>query len=784
MIPSVLAEQVERGVKDFLLTTFPITNPFFEGCLERLLAQKDALFRGPFLSMKLPFVPAASGPALFTEVLPPGWQPYRHQQRAFERLDTRTGLNTLVATGTGSGKTECFLYPILDHCLRNRGRRGIKAIVIYPLNALALDQSKRFAKAIHANPELHGYVTAGLYLGGQEAEASPVMTENQVITDRNAMRNAPPDILLTNYKMLDYLLVRAADLLLWRENGPETLRYLVLDELHTFDGAQGADLACLIRRVKERVKAPRGQVVCVGTSATLGDSGAEMARELAAYATRVFGEPFSEESLIGESVLTPDEFLKGCLIKYVQVAGYECKTELDPLRYGSTAEYVRVQARLWLGAGAPEGDEGRIALGLALRSHAFFRNLLTILEGRPKDIDTLLDEIEKQIPSFGHPDRDYLAMLLASFVTLVSEARVASPRGPEPLVQVRYQLWLRELRRMVSLVGPKPALAFAGDLKPEQLQRSLPVIHCRECGLTGWGGTVKDADNKLNTDLKEFYVQFFENSPHVVFVFPGNDVAPPQDRTEIPTWLCARCLRFERAHEAAKCLWCGAGPELSLSVWIPDTVERREAGNGQRARLEGTHDCPSCRAPGSLTIVGSRAASLTSVMISQIFASSFNADKKLLAFSDNVQDASHRAGFFGARTFTFNFRAALDAAVRDASGPLAFSCVTPRFLERWENDPRGQAWFLTTFLPPDMDWLQDYAELRENGKLPDGSNLPELVRRRLDWEIWSEYTVDCRIGRTLEKTGCSTLEVRSEILEPALESLLGASERNRRASRP
>jgi len=113
---------------------------------------------------------------------------------------------------------------------------------------------------------------------------------------------------------------------------------------------------------------------------------------------------------------------------------------------------------------------------------------------------------------------------------------VQGPCKPEPLVQVRYQLWLRELRRMVSLVGREPALAFAGDLKPEQLQHSLPVIHCRECGLTGWGATVKDADNKLNSDLKEFYVQFFENSPHVAFVFPGQDFAP-QEQTEIPIWL-------------------------------------------------------------------------------------------------------------------------------------------------------------------------------------------------------------------------------------------------------
>ena len=773
MIPSVIAEQVERGIKDFLRTTFPITNPFFEGCLDRLLDKKDQVFRGPFLGLKLPFVPAAGGKAYFPEVLPSGFQPYRHQQLAFERLDARAGLNSLVATGTGSGKTECYLYPILDHCFRNRGRKGIKAIVIFPMNALATDQAKRFAQAIYGNPELRSYVTAGLYLGGQELEASAVMTENQVITDRNAMRAAPPDILLTNYKMLDYLLVRAADLPLWQQNEPETLRYLVVDELHTFDGAQGADLACLIRRVKERVKTPAGQLISIGTSATLGDGSKATAQELAEYATRVFGEPFGDDSLIGESVLAPDEFLKGCLVKYVQIPGHEHKPELDPLQYETLEAYVRAQHRLWLGTeiGNWASSDWRISLGLSLKSHAFFRNLLTILEGRPKQAELLLDEIEKQIPSFGHPDRDYLSLLLASFVSLVSEARVQGPKKLEPLAQVRYQLWMRELRRMVSLVGPEPVLAFANDLKPEQLQRSLPVIHCRECGLTGWAGTVKDADNKLNSDLKEFYVQFFENSPHVAFVFPGQDFAPV-GQTEIPTWLCTQCLRFERAHEAAKCVWCGAKPELSIQVWMPeDHIKRREGEHGHRARLEGTHDCPCCGASGSLTIVGSRAASLTSVMITQLFSSTFNTDKKLLAFSDNVQDASHRAGFFGARTFTFNFRGALEKAVRDVDGPVPFTEVTRLFLEKWEQG-RDPARFVTAFLPPDMDWLQDYAELRAAGKLPDGSNLLALLRRRLDWEVWSEYTVDCRIGRTLEKTGCSTLEPRTAILEDALARLL------------
>ena len=83
-----------------------------------------------------------------------------------------------------------------------------------------------------------------------------MMTPDMVITHKNTMRTSPPDILLTNYKMLDYLLIRPGDYSLWKENGPETLKYLIVDELHTFDGAQGTDLACLIRRLKARVKSP------------------------------------------------------------------------------------------------------------------------------------------------------------------------------------------------------------------------------------------------------------------------------------------------------------------------------------------------------------------------------------------------------------------------------------------------------------------------------------------------------------------------------------------------
>ena len=216
-----------------------------------LKTNKGSVYHEPYVAVRLPFRVAAEMPTCF-EAIHPAYLPYVHQQKAFERLTGDDGRSTLVATGTGSGKTECFLYPILEYCYQHRGERGIKALIIYPMNALATDQAKRIAELIYGSDELRGNVTVGMYVGGQEHTPARTMSEHGVITDHETMLNNAPDILMTNYKMLDYLLVRPKDALLWQDNNSETLKYIAVDELHTFDGAQGTDLACLLRRLKRR----------------------------------------------------------------------------------------------------------------------------------------------------------------------------------------------------------------------------------------------------------------------------------------------------------------------------------------------------------------------------------------------------------------------------------------------------------------------------------------------------------------------------------------------------
>ena len=136
------------------------------------------------------------------------------------------------------------------------------------MNVLASDQAGRIASLIWNTSMLKGNVSVGLYVGGLDyGKGSPVMTENGAITNRDTMQKKPPDILLTNCKMLDYLLIRPDYTRIWSSDGcVSPLKYVAVDEIHTFDGAQGTDLACLLRRLKTRLRIPQGNLCCIGTS--------------------------------------------------------------------------------------------------------------------------------------------------------------------------------------------------------------------------------------------------------------------------------------------------------------------------------------------------------------------------------------------------------------------------------------------------------------------------------------------------------------------------------------
>ena len=546
MLPTILARQMKQGLSDYINTTFPITNPVFKGSIQRMLESPGAVFHPPYTAVRLPFRVAEDVGQPFESIRLP-FAPYLHQQRAFERIHGQ-GKSTLIATGTGSGKTECFLYPVLEYCYRHRGEKGIKAILVYPMNALAADQARRIAAAIHESGKLWGNVTAGMFVGGQDGKRSPAMGAHNLITDRETMRSSPPDILLTNYKMLDYLLVRPQDAALWKDNGPKTLKFMVVDELHTFDGAQGTDLACLIRRLKARLGTPKNHLVCVGTSATMG--GGDSKASMLDFAGKVFGEPFDEEAVITEDRLSAAEFFAGHEPDdFTLPAAKDVEKLIQLASEDSLEDYLHAALTAWLQAPLRHedafSDEARLELGERLMRHAFLQDALALMGDVPWQAAELIEHLRGQYPSL--LDLRQPEAALEALFALVSHARIGKPGKLRPFLTVQVQLWLRELARVVATVGNSKDIRFHvhNDLKEEEAAHTLPVINCRDCGETGWVSTANERGCYRLDDLNTFYNLFFRPSDknRVEMLFPYVD-----DGTPVPGFmknrLCPKCLHL------------------------------------------------------------------------------------------------------------------------------------------------------------------------------------------------------------------------------------------------
>lgn len=212
---------------------------------------------------------------------------YKHQTDAIKVASK--GHNYVLTTGTGSGKSLAYIIPIVDYVLKRGTGKGIKAIIVYPMNALANSQEGELQKFLYFGyPNNKGPVTFARYTGQERDEVRQQILAN------------PPDILLTNYVMLELILTRPFERPL--VEAAKGIQFLVFDELHTYRGRQGADVALLIRRAKDAFKA--ANVQCVGTSATVAGSGTyeEQQKEVASVASMVFGATVNPENVIGETL--------------------------------------------------------------------------------------------------------------------------------------------------------------------------------------------------------------------------------------------------------------------------------------------------------------------------------------------------------------------------------------------------------------------------------------------------------------------------------------------------
>lgn len=761
MLPSILAKQLQRGIEDYIKTTFPMTNEPFKGSVQNLLATKDSVYHEPYIAVRLPFRIASEMPTCF-ESIHPEYLPYVHQQKAFERLTGDDGRSTLVATGTGSGKTECFLYPILEYCYQHRGERGIKALIIYPMNALASDQAKRVAELIYNSPELRGNVTVGMYVGGQETAPSRMMSEHGVITDHETMLNSAPDILMTNYKMLDYLLVRPKDALLWQDNDAETLKYIAVDELHTFDGAQGTDLACLLRRLKRRLGIYDGYVCCIGTSATMGSK--ENSSSIVEYASEIFGEPFEKDSVITEDRLSAAEFFEGFPILHFDMPSSDDVVALNLFSEDDdSSAYLKKAVAAWFPKFALDvmSEEGRIELGSELMTHSFMQAVIRYTGGNYYQASRIIEELSVQYPKL-RENTDAVS-LVNSLFALVSHARSGVSGKLRPFLFVQVQLWMRELRRLVAKVDPvNVTYEIAYDLNALQAKEYLPVVNCRDCGITGWTTILNERNNATTTNLEAFYNRYFKADDKIVMMFPRSH----EERMfgTMPARLCPDCLQVIPGEEGSDlCPSCGAE---TIDILIPSPNKTTSGKNKQ-------YICPCCGSRRGISIMGLRSATEISASLSQMFASRFNDDKKTLAFSDSVQDAAHKAGFFNSRTWRFGLRTAIQKYCTDFGAGKSLAEFQEGFIEYWHKKMTAEE-FVSFFIPPNLTWKHAYEDMikdRKFGKDNQAKILMREIEQRLKYEIMLEYGLTGKIGRTLEKSGCSVISFMPEDISAIAEAV-------------
>jgi ATP-dependent helicase YprA (DUF1998 family) len=775
LLPTLQAARIRTSLVDYLTTTFGLTDGDARDGLDRFLSDPDTgMFKGPYVRLRLPFRPADDG---WRDTLDwyESFPPYGHQAAAFARLASATDGKwrrpqpTLVTTGTGSGKTEAFLCPILDHVLRARreGVTGTKALILYPMNALANDQAARLTKLLTTHSALAG-VTAALYTG-QTGPTRTTVTPDGLITDRAIIRDSAPDILLTNYKMLDQLLLRAEDQDLWRQSAT-SLRYLVLDEFHTYDGAQGTDVAMLLRRLGLALKShwaaddpsiddaararPLGLVTPVATSATLGDKGDPTV--MLDFARAVFGERFDTDAIVTETRLGLDEWVADAAatvaaaelapvgIDDLDVAGaLDTVSALGHDPAGAQIAHTVLGVLYGIDADRFAGESPEFLLA-ACRAHPLVQEL-----ARQAEHAVALDGLAALVLG---GDVARAEMLLSFVLAALGHVRATAGRGA---LSVDVHLWVRELTRIDRVAAATTRFRWGDDgpavADAEEARPSFPAIFCRHCGRSGWGiglapvGTslaVEDDDIRRNHAAKEGRFR-------PLLYAPAEAASDLDDEQSVDglVW-------FSMRHRELLTSVAEDDPDLRHG-WILPVLTNVGADADEQSSKD---TCPSCGQEDGIRFLGSAIATLLSVSLSTLFGSpALDArEKKALVFTDSVQDAAHRAGFVQARSHTLTLRSVFRDAVAD--GALTLDALVDEVIQQAGNDPFARY----RILAADCADRESFVEFWQAKTLRSvRASVRSRVRKRLALDAALEFGLNSRTGRTLELTGSVAVEVEA-----------------------
>ncbi|MEI7657730.1 MAG: DEAD/DEAH box helicase, partial [Phycisphaerae bacterium] len=577
-----------------------------------------------------------------------GYSLHQHQFDAIQ-LGAQ-GKDFVVTSGTGSGKSLTYIGTIFSHLLKEPSTTGVVAVVVYPLNALINSQTGEFTKYSENYRNATGQpfpISFGQYTG-QEEESS-----------RERMRESPPQILLTNYMMLELLLTRAQERPI-RDAIYKNLRYLVFDELHTYRGRQGADIAMLIRRIRAMCE---HEVTCIGTSATMvsGGTPAEQQAQVAKVATTLFGKTFEPDQVVNETL---DRSLEGSGDRH------DREQLAAAVRRGVVASEDATELRrhviaLWMEANAALDERSG-----------------TLVRRRPRSVRDLAESLAAEC---GEPEASCRAAIEGILVWISTVNAAIQRQGRRDTI-----LPFR-LHQFISQTGSVYTTLDQGEdrfitLEPgiykadEESQKPIfPNVFSRASGHAFI--CVKRKGNQLVPR------EFMEITPDGMddgedasdgYLVVGDVWDPADDLDSLPdSWFrttkAGRKLHPERAARLPQRIY------FDESGGCSDTTPMKHSGWFMPAPLlldptSGTFFDPKTKEGSKLAKLGSEGRSTSTTIatfsiLAQLREANYKlGDQKLLSFTDNRQDAALQAGHFNDFVSVVHLRSGICKALREAQG--------------------------------------------------------------------------------------------------------------------
>jgi len=788
--------EVTRGYTDLLRAQYRI-HPRFDGIRrqwETLLTDAKRLVNGPFLEAAANYefgeplenLPLAPATRKTVDAVMGGRRLYHHQSHALKLLLPPSGRNVVVATGTSSGKTRCFQIPILDNLVRDSSP-GLRAIIIYPLNALVNDQLQDWERLLneHKNitfarftgqtprdqiefeshlrkacrAELKGRVAPDIL--NDEAnkrfreKLKKVESHPNHLRHRDAIRAKPPHILITNFSMLEYLLIRLVDAPVFEG---AHLRFIVLDEAHAYRSVQATEIAFLMRRLKDRLRVEKP--VCIATSATLGNDKDPASKErVRRFAEGLFGEPFEADSLIYGKRRTPELRQPAVTPKAQDYIASASRLAEEP----GTELSARISAAL---AALPDNQTSKTLRDYFERDTNILRLRAELLR-QPAELKNTASQLFGTVP--GH------AEALSSILTLIATAD-SEHSGQEALLPTRLHYFVRaqdglHICLRTDCPGRKngsPAVfpsrksddpdveegfcpLCAGEGKASKL---VELVTCRRCGwlygalrdlgpararanresgaadplLPGLDG-IPPSHDSFDTDLgwaADSFYTYFSCADELPYPRPTADEDSEAADGKLlfnpdsAQW-CATCgKRNQSTHDACN---CGGAKHL-----LPIEIFHRQcpANQGTEA-LESDlkhllPQCPNCLARNTLGVEPVRRLSETddetgiaaAIPLAHFDVSPWREKnewqvRKLLCFADQRQKAAAFPSLLEDEMFPWDFGREITRIVREAGRPTRFTQVAEELARRMKDEA----------LPPEDKLLLPADIQRQEGETPD-----------------------------------------------------------------